>query len=122
MKWDKEAGVSLNSHRSYIEEFADTFYEQVKNLIDKNQQYKKEYQIANPNEATLMQEVLEHAHFCNETAQKFHGRNDLLLEVYILNLALNKLLRKNLIKAKLSYCSSRLINLVCFIGFSMYKN
>jgi hypothetical protein len=29
----------------------------------------------------LLQEVLEHANFCKETAEKFHGRNDLLIKI-----------------------------------------
>ena len=82
VKWDQETGISLSSHQSYIEHFAQTFYDQVKNLIDKNQQRRiGEFKSTNHNDQTLLQEVLDHAYFCKETAQKFHGRQDLLIEV-----------------------------------------
>ena len=71
----------METHLEYIEKFAATFYEQVKRLIDKNQQVKSEFSDLKEDELTLIQEVLEHAYFCNETAEKFHGRQDLLLEV-----------------------------------------
>jgi hypothetical protein len=35
----------------------------------------------NKMDSQLLQEVLEHANFCNETAEKFHGRNDLLTKI-----------------------------------------
>ena len=50
-------------------------------LIDKNQQTKTEFGTLNERDSDLVREVLDHAYFCNETAAKFHGRQDLLLEV-----------------------------------------
>jgi DNA-binding transcriptional regulator GbsR (MarR family) len=75
--------VSLNSHKDYIEQFASTFYDQVKRLIDKNQEIQHEFKQLNStkNDEALFHEVLDHAYFCNETAHKFHGRQDLLIEV-----------------------------------------
>ena len=37
VKWDKENGINIKTHTDYIENFGNTFYEQVKRLIDKNQ-------------------------------------------------------------------------------------
>jgi len=71
----------LKTHGDYIENFAQTFYDQVKMLIDKNQQTKTEFGTLNERDSDLVREVLDHAYFCNETAAKFHGRQDLLLEV-----------------------------------------
>jgi hypothetical protein len=71
----------LKTHGDYIENFAQTFYDQVKILIDKNQQTKTEFGTLNERDSDLVREVLDHAYFCNETAAKFHGRQDLLLEV-----------------------------------------
>ena len=65
VKWDKETGVSFKSHPEYIKNFGDTFYEQVKILIDKNQQKEKNNFSAKENE--LLQEVLDHVAFCNLT-------------------------------------------------------
>ena len=71
----------MKTHGDYIENFAQTFYDQVKMLIDKNQQTKTEFGTLNERDSDLVREVLDHAYFCNETAAKFHGRQDLLLEV-----------------------------------------
>ena len=71
----------MKTHGDYIENFAQTFYDQVKILIDKNQQTKTEFGTLNERDSDLVREVLDHAYFCNETAAKFHGRQDLLLEV-----------------------------------------
>lgn len=79
VKWDDENGISLKTHSDYVENFAQTFYDQVKILIDKNQQNK--LSDLNEKDSNLLREVLDHAYFCNETAAKFHGRQDLLLEV-----------------------------------------
>lgn len=82
VKWDKDYGVSLKSHPEYIKNFGETFYEQVKKLIDQNQQ--KEKNILNLYEKELLQEVLDHASFCNFTVDKFHGRADVLDKVNLL--------------------------------------
>ena len=71
----------MENNREYIETFAETFYEQVKLLIDKNQLVKTEFSDLNEKDLNLVREVLDHAYFCNETSSKFHGREDLLLEV-----------------------------------------
>jgi len=81
VKWDEEHGVSLKTHEKYLIEFADTFYEQVKRLIDKSQQQKSEYAYLSEEDLKILQEVLDHANFCIETVEKFHGRDDLLQKV-----------------------------------------
>ena len=79
VKWDKDTVVSLQSHPEYIKNFGDTFYEQVKILIDRNQQKPKNNLSIQENE--LLQEVMDHANFCNLTVSKFHGRADILEKV-----------------------------------------
>ena len=81
VKWSKEHGISLESHQDYIKSFADTFYEQCKLLIDRNQQDHSEFSFLSKDDESLITEILDHAYFCNETAEKFHGRNDLLDQV-----------------------------------------
>lgn len=71
-------GISLSTHSEYIEKFAETFYEQCKLLIDRNQVEIKEVYDINKDDVRLLKEVLDHAYFCKETAEKFHGRSDLL--------------------------------------------
>ena len=74
----------METHSDYIKKFAETFYEQVKLLIDRNQQAtKNEFNYMNKADSSLIQEILDHAQFCNETAEKFHGREDLLLQVIL---------------------------------------
>ena len=86
MKWDKEVGISLQTHEDYIINFANTFYEQVKSLIDRNQSQKNELSSLNSKDAHFLQEVLDHVYFCLETSNKFHGRQDLLERVIAFNI------------------------------------
>jgi hypothetical protein len=66
-----------------MKRFGDVFYEQCKLLIDKNYKEKsKHFSSLGQVESALLQEVLGHANFCNETAEKFHGRQDILLKVF----------------------------------------
>ena len=84
VKWSNEVGISLDTHSDYIKKFAETFYEQVKLLIDRNHadhSAKNEFYYTSKADSNLIQEILDHAAFCNETAEKFHGREDLLLQV-----------------------------------------
>ncbi|RMZ96618.1 hypothetical protein BpHYR1_005173, partial [Brachionus plicatilis] len=71
-------GISLDTHREYIEKFAETFYEQVKKLIDVNYEQQKKIDDLSHEDHELIQEVIDHACFCNETVSKFHGRADIL--------------------------------------------
>ena len=83
VRWAKGKGVTLDTHPQYIKEFGETFYEQVKRLIDKNQRQTSFYENIERLDALVLQEVLEHAYFCNESVAKFHGRKDLLKKVSI---------------------------------------
>lgn len=84
VKFDSKHGISLKTHQNYIQEFAETFYEQVKRLIDKNQEQKSEYSYLSEEDLKILQEVQDHANFCNETVEKFHGRSDLLDQVWLI--------------------------------------
>lgn len=83
VKWCQDTGISLQSHLDYVKSFSNTFYEQVKILIDKNQEQITNKNVYNLNiqDSQLLQEVLDHAYFCNETVEKFHGRTDLIDKV-----------------------------------------
>ncbi|RNA01612.1 NACHT and WD repeat domain-containing 2-like, partial [Brachionus plicatilis] len=91
VKWDSKSGISLDTHREYIEKFAETFYEQVKKLIDVNYEQQKEFDDLSHEDHELIQEVIDHACFCNETVSKFHGRADILQEIqkYLLDASNN---------------------------------
>lgn len=84
VKWDDKNGISLDTHREYVEKFGETFYEQVKKLIDLNSEEQKKFDNLSHDEHELIQEVIDHASFCNETVSKFHGRADILEEVYLI--------------------------------------
>lgn len=73
----------MATHEKYLHEFGDTFYAQLKRLIDKSQEQKSEYAYLSEEDVKILQEVLDHAIFCNETVEKFHGRKDLLDKVCI---------------------------------------
>lgn len=81
VKWNQEAGICLKTHKDYIETFGETFYEQVKKLIDQNQQLKPKFVQLNDQDIKLYVEVADHASFCNKTVDKFHGRDDILVKV-----------------------------------------
>jgi len=81
VKWSSSLGISLETHPEYIRKFAETFFEQTKLLIDRNQNKKTDLTQINKDDQILLQEVLDHASFCMETAEKFHGREDLLQTV-----------------------------------------
>ena len=80
--FDAEVGISYETHKSYIENFSKSFYDSVKNLIDKNAQ--KEFFTDNltNNDKILIQEIITHALFSKESVQKFHGRVNLLKKVF----------------------------------------
>jgi hypothetical protein len=79
--WDPEVGISRETHGDYIKKFGETFYERVKELIDTNQKQETVFERLKQNDANLLQEVLHHAYFCNDTVSHFHGREDILLKV-----------------------------------------
>ncbi len=84
MKWDKETGISLNSHKEYMKNFGQTFYESMKTLIDKNARKPYFLDKFSDSDRSLFQEVLEHARFSLECVEKFHGRVDLLDQVILI--------------------------------------
>ena len=87
VKFDKDVGISLDTHRDYITEFGETFYEQVVKLIDRNHARNEKKQKLTEEDAELMLEVLDHARFCKEKVALFHGREDLVdtMKQYVLN-------------------------------------
>lgn len=81
VKWAEGVGISMISHKEYITQFGETFYEQVKNLIDKNMSKSSKIEKLNEKELEMAHEVLDHARFCNQKVSQFHGRIDLLDKV-----------------------------------------
>jgi hypothetical protein len=86
VKWCKETGISRDSHSDYVKDFGETFYEQVKRLIDKNQREETTFEKINRKDSEILQEVLHHAYFCNETVENFHGRADILEKVNLIDI------------------------------------
>ncbi len=61
-----------------MKRFCDTFYNSIKNLIDYNAQQPYYLDTFDTKDKQLVQEIVDHAYFCNECVEKFHGRVDLL--------------------------------------------
>jgi hypothetical protein len=79
--WDPRQGISRETHKEYLEEFGKLFHNSVQQLIDRNAtkpHFLDNFQIK---DKKLLQEILEHANFCNEIVDKFHGRSDLIEQV-----------------------------------------
>lgn len=83
VQWDKENGISLNTHKDYVEQFGNTFYEQVKKMIDRNQVKEFENEKISEMDQELIKEVMDHARFCKDKVSQFHGRQELLKKVNI---------------------------------------
>ncbi len=67
VKWNKEVGISLETHREYVENFGNIFYEKVKKLIDRNCQVKNfRAEKLSENDEALINEVLDHARYSVE--------------------------------------------------------
>jgi hypothetical protein len=81
VKWDHEHGISKKTHGEYLIEFGTRFYESVKKLIDINATQSHFLDNFQFTERHLIQEVIDHANFCLELIEKFHGRNDLIEQV-----------------------------------------
>ena len=81
VKWDPEFGISKQTHAEYLLQFGTRFYDSVKELIDRNATIPHFLDNFHLTDRHLMQEVLDHAHFCLELIEKFHGRNDLIEKV-----------------------------------------
>lgn len=82
VKWNKQFGITRQTHSEYIEKFGETFYEQVKRLIDLNVNQVNYFNELNKSDQTLYQEVFGHVRFCKESVAKFHGRIDILEKLY----------------------------------------
>ena len=70
-----ENGITEATHKEYLENFGNLFYEQTKRLIDTN------YAIEKRKFMAFEKEVMDHAIFCRECVQKFHGRDDIIKKV-----------------------------------------
>lgn len=82
MKWDETSGVSLETHKSYLEKFADDFLNGVKQLIDRKMRTPHFLDsLESSNDKKLLGEVLNHAYFCKENAERYQQRNELITPV-----------------------------------------
>ena len=81
VKWDPEFGISKQTHAEYLLQFGTRFYDSVKELIDRNARKPNFLVNLEKKDMQLMQEMMDHAKFCNESVEKFHGRNDLIEKV-----------------------------------------
>ena len=64
-----------------MEQFGNAFYDAVKALIDKNATKSSYFDGFSFKDRQLFQEVFDHANFCIECVDKFHGRTDLIDQV-----------------------------------------
>lgn len=71
----------MKTHPEYIQNFAKTFHDSVKALIDKNAKKANFLETYEIKEQALIQEILDHARFSIECVEKFHGRTDLINQV-----------------------------------------
>lgn len=101
VKWDPTDGISIKTHKDYVVEFGEIFYEKVKELIDRNQAQESKFERLKYYDVELLQEVLHHAYFCNETVAHFHGRQDILNQVLITHLVSISIYKANNLDKKL---------------------
>ena len=57
VKWDKNEGVSLETHQDYVKDFGETFYREVKTLIDRNQKKQNTFQSFDKEDDILIQAI-----------------------------------------------------------------
>lgn len=76
IEWIDDEGISLREHNKYLDEFSQTFYARIIDLIEKAILKQKIY----PHNK-LNNEVLQHLHFCKNFTRLFQGRNDVLEEI-----------------------------------------
>lgn len=93
VKVDIQHGFSYETHKEYIENFGNSFYQSVKSLIDKNARKKYFTDSFNENEKALISEIIRHAKFSIDCVKKFHGRVNMINKV--LNQMLNRLISTN---------------------------
>ena len=73
IKWDPNHGISKTTHLNYLEEFGKLFYDSIKTLIDKAAKLPHFFDKFKAKDKNLLQEVVDHANFCVECVEKFHG-------------------------------------------------
>ncbi|KAH3887306.1 hypothetical protein DPMN_011322 [Dreissena polymorpha] len=71
--WDPEKGINpeLESHRNYLKQMTEDFVSRMRDVI--SLAITRHRQIDDP----LVEEVVEHAQFCQKKCDSFHGREDL---------------------------------------------
>ena len=73
--------MTRSTHSEYMEHFGNTFYDSVKILADKNASQPNYLDKFALKDKQLLQEVLNHANFCNNCVDQFYGRADLIDQV-----------------------------------------
>lgn len=76
---NEEAFRELNA--KYFKNFEDSFIQDVKRLIDREQQKKKLFQEFSYEDKELVDEINLHLSFCAELSEKFIGREELVEKV-----------------------------------------
>ena len=79
VKWNENDGITNKTHEDHVLQFGELFLNSVINLIDqnvKNQQLNEHF-----SNSELLTEILTHAHFTLQLAERFHGREDITEKV-----------------------------------------
>ena len=98
VEWNRDYGISFETHNEYFKQFGDDFKKSLIEQIDESVRKPSELQNLNENDRKLILEIQHHAYFCNENVARFQGREDLQDIVCIFNLKINLFL--SLIKFK----------------------
>lgn len=70
--------MNTEFHSEYLNEFGDLFFKHCKNLIDRNQEHLKSYVHLDLHDSELATEILDHSYLCNDLANSFNGRTEIL--------------------------------------------
>ncbi|PAA71014.1 hypothetical protein BOX15_Mlig015065g2 [Macrostomum lignano] len=74
--WVDPAGIHLDTHRGYVDEFCDTFYTRVVQLIDRGMKHNRLL-----SDDVTMSEILQHLHVCAKLCEVFQGRDAELQQI-----------------------------------------
>ena len=81
VEWHGEDGIDPAQnevHRKYIDKFSAEFYETLVGMINDGIENRKKGDV----EDKLIQEISQHVTVCQEKSQMFHGREEVLKQIY----------------------------------------
>ena len=82
MQWSRVYGISRRTHPKYLDALGNSFYEFVKDRVDKRMVKNTGSSFTRDRYLEeLYNEIIEHNNMCKEAAENFYGREDLIKEV-----------------------------------------